>query len=114
MINKIHELYQKIEVTELPKESEIFGGANLILTNDSNRKQKEQDIVVYSTDAKTLSWFVFQLKEVFKEDLDYFNKYSFYPYIGELLNIAINQKLGLRNQMLYVLENLDEFNEKIV
>lgn len=107
----LKEFYNYVKTTELPKRSDLFAGSNLIITNNTNRAKKDNDVVIYTQDAETLSWFVFNLKEIFKNDLDCFNKYSFYPQIGLLLNEAINNGLDVREQMLFTIERLQNINK---
>ena len=100
-----------IEMEEIPQSEKVFAGANLIISDDQNRMKKEQDILVVTDNPKQLSWFVFKLKEIFLNDIDYMNKYAFYPDIGNLLNSAISKELPLKNQMIYVLDNIVEFKK---
>jgi len=100
-----------IEMEEIPQSEKVFAGANLIISDDQNRMKKEQDILVVTDNPKQLSWFVFKLKEIFLNDIDYMNKYAFYPDIGNLLNSAISKELPLKNQMIYVLDNVGKFKK---
>ena len=112
MDERIKELREEVINNPIIKSTELFQGANLIVTNDKTRKSKPQDIIVFTNDAIELSWLVFKLKDLFQEDIDYVNKYSFYTYIGELINKAIKKGLNLKEQMLYVIDNLGEFIKK--
>lgn len=94
---------------EIPKSEQIFAGANLIISDNYNRIKKEHDILVVTKYPKELSWFVFKLKEIFSDDIDYMNKYSFYPDVGNLLNLAISKKTYLKDQLIYVIDNIGEF-----
>ena len=89
----------------------LFGGANLIISDDPNRQRKDHDVFVLSKDAMALSWLVYQLKDIFNEDIDYMNKYLFYPSIGGLFNEAISKQLNVREQMHFVIDNLHTFWE---
>jgi hypothetical protein len=85
-MNKIKKLKDKISCGQFPSNFPHFGGANLIITNDSQRNYHEGDIIVYSEHASALSWLVIELKGIYDSDLNHMNKYNFYPYIGELIN----------------------------
>ena len=54
---------------------------------------------------------MFKLKEIFSNDIDYMNKYAFYPDIGNLLNLAISKEMQLKDQLTYVLNNIGEFKK---
>ena len=110
MNTKLQDLKTTIETIDvIPQEEELFGGANLIISDDKDRYKKDHDVLVVSEYAKEISWFVYQLKRIFSNDLDYMNKYAFYPHIGILLNEAISEGKKLREQMIYALEYIGEF-----
>lgn len=112
MDEKIKKLTEEIINYTNINSTELFEGSNLIITRNKNRKSKTQDVIVFSDDASELSWLVFKLKELFKNEINSVNKYSFYPHIGELINEAIKNGLNLKEQMLYVIDNLREFKGK--
>ena len=102
-IQSISEILFTIENGLIPKSSETFGGANLIITSNvnskytlSNNERYPQDIIVRSEYYLELSWLVFSLKDVFIEEINYNNKYGFYPLIGEIMirEFAKNQTLS--------------------
>lgn len=96
------------DMDKIPQSKNLFAGANLIITDNPNRNSKEHDVLVVSKYPKELSWFVYKLKELFSNDIDYMNKYIFYPDIGNLLNQAISNELKLKDQLIYVLNNIGE------
>ncbi|MDG1037018.1 MAG: hypothetical protein P8O87_09295 [Crocinitomicaceae bacterium] len=100
-----------IGMKEIPQSEQVFAGANLIISDNQNRIKHEQDVLVLTDNPKELSWFVFKLKEIFSNDIDYMNKYSFYPDIGNLLNLAISKEIQLKDQLIYVLNNIGEFKK---
>lgn len=108
MQHKLDKLKNKIVNGDFPKNFEHFGGANLIITNDKNRNYYPHDIVVLSENAGTLSWFVFELKNIYNSELDSINKYEFYPHIGIIMNSCINDGLKLKDIMIFVLNTLNE------
>ena len=61
-----------------------WGGADVIITSDKNRKYSSKYIIVYTRHAQALSWLIEQLKYIFCPD--YFWKYEFY---GNLATAAI-------------------------
>jgi hypothetical protein len=107
-MDKIEKLKVQINKGQFPTEFPHFGGANLIITDDHSRNFHEGDTVIYSEHASALSWLVVQLKEIYNSELDYVNKYDFYPYIGELIQSSINANDGLREIMLFVVEKMKE------
>ena len=111
MNDKIKKLKEEIINCCNIESTELFAGANLIITSDKNKRGKTQDVIVFSDNAKDLSCFVFKLKSFFEEELDYINKYSFYPHIGKLLNEAIGKELNVKEQMLFVIENMVGFRK---
>jgi hypothetical protein len=104
---KIIELKSKINSGQFPNDFPHFGGANLIITNDTARNFHEGDIVVYSEHASALSWLVTELKKIYHEEIDYMNKYEFYPYIGELINNTLKRQKLLFETMLHVVEKIE-------
>jgi hypothetical protein len=104
----IQSLTNKIEQGKFPSDFPHFGGANLIITDDTKRNFHEGDTVIYSEHASALSWLVVQLKEIYDSELDYINKYDFYPYIGELIQSSVNANDDLFETMLYVIKKIKE------
>jgi hypothetical protein len=104
---KIQELKNKINSGQFPNDFPHFGGANLIITDDPKRNFHEGDIVVFSENASALSWLVTELKKIYKEEIDYMNKYDFYPYIGELIKNTLKRQELLFETMLHVTEEIE-------
>jgi len=102
---KLLDILDIIQEANYPKEHEHFGGAHLIVTNKQPRKDFREDypgdVVVVTPDASELSWLVFQLKEVYDDELDYLNKYGFYPGLGNAMNNMLQRKSTLKEVMLY-------------
>jgi hypothetical protein len=109
-MDKIDMLRTQINEGKFPSEFPHFGGANLIITNDHNRKFHEGDTVIYSEYASALSWLVVQLKEINNSELDYINKYDFYPHIGDLIQSSLNANDELLETMLFVVEKMKEYH----
>lgn len=106
--NKIDFLRDQINKGDFPNDYPHFGGANLIITDDSKRNFHENDIVVYSEHASALSWLIVELKKIYNEDLNFQNKYSFYPYIGELVQASVKANDDLFETMFFVIEKIEE------
>ncbi len=104
--NTLPELIKKVQAVSLPAESELFSGANLIISGDPNRSGYEQDVVVLSEDPNSLSWLVFELKKVFSGEINASNKHSFFSGVGMLMIEAEKKGFGIREQMQYVLHHL--------
>lgn len=108
MQHKLEILKNKIDSGDFPKNFEHFGGANLIITDDKNRNHYPQDIVVFSENAGSLSWLVFELKQIYNSELNYMNKYGFYTNIGNLMNSCLSGGLNLEETMINVVSKLEE------
>jgi hypothetical protein len=54
------------------------------------------------------SFTVFELKEIFEDQIDYLNKYKFYPSIGVFINEALGQKKNLPEIMLHTIDKLEK------
>ncbi len=106
-MKKINLLKEKINSGQFPNVFPHFGGANLIITNDPNRNGYEHDIVICSEHASALSWLVTELKKIYNEEIDYMNKYDFYPYIGQLINNTLKRQELLFETMLHVVEKIE-------
>ena len=105
---EISELKSIINAGQFPKEYPHFGGADLIITNNSNRSFREGTVVVYTEHAAALSWLVFELKKIYDSKLNSSNKYEFYPYIGELIQSSVNAYDDLFETMLFVVDKIEE------
>lgn len=88
-INLLTKVEETIRANQVPDDSELFAGAELIISDDPNRNHFPEDVFVLSPIARKISWVVFQMKEVFKDEIDYLNKLSFYPSLGRAANEAI-------------------------
>ena len=108
MQHKMKELKDKINSGQFPKDFALFGGADLIITNDPNRSFREGTVVVYTEHAAALSWLVFELKKIYDSKLNSSNKYDFYPYIGELIQSSVNAYDDLFETMLFVVDKIEE------
>ena len=108
MQHSISNLKDLINSGKFPKEFSHFGGADLIITDDPNRNFREGTVVVYTEHASALSWLVFELKKIYDSKLNAANKYEFYPYIGELIQVSVNAYDDLFETMLFVVDKIEE------
>ena len=106
-MNKLTELKNLISQGKFPNSYPEFGGANLIITSNLNRNFHDSDIVVFSEHAAALSWLVIELKKIYNTDLNYANKYDFYPYIGELINRTLIKQELIFETMLHVIDQIE-------
>ena len=88
---------------KVPQSEELFAGANLIITNRQiaaeithHKKTFQRDIFVVTEYSKELSWLVFQLKEIFADEINSMNKYQFYPLIGSTILKGMEQNKTLQ------------------
>ncbi len=107
-MNQIENLRTSINSGQFPTDFQHFGGANLIITNDENRHYHESDTVIYTKHASALSWLVVELKKIYDSNLNFRNKYDFYPYIGILIQSSVKHNDDLFDTMLFVVEKIEE------
>lgn len=107
-MNKLNDLRKIIEQGKFPSNFPEFGGANLIITKNPERNYHEEDLVVYSEHASALSWLVFELKKVYDTELNYVNKYDFYPSIGKLIKETLDRQDLLFETMLIVVDQIEK------
>lgn len=107
-MKKLNLLRQRIEKGEFPNNFPEFGGANLIITKDKNRNFHESDIVIYSNHASALSWLVIELKNIYDTEIDYINKYNFYPSIGSLILQTLTRQEYLFETMLHIIDEIEK------
>lgn len=104
----LKELIEKIEAGNFPNQFPHFGGANLIITDDPNRSNHEGDVVILTPHASAMSWLVVELKKIYTSNLDYLNKYDFYPRIGKLIKESFKKEGQIFDSMIYVVETIRE------
>ena len=113
-INALREIILTKDISKEAKKSDLFGGADVSivpkLPDKKNSFYGEPQFVV-TKHSKELSWLIFQLKEVFKENLDYLNKYSFYGRLAERANksIGMNRK-NLKKMLFDVLDEAEKIS----
>lgn len=107
-MNKLEKLKEKVNKGNFPNKHIKFGGANLIITSNKNRKFREGDIVIYSAHASALSWLVFELKKIYDSEITYLNKYDFYPTIGKHIQESLKNDALIFESMIYVIEKIEK------
>ena len=107
-MKKLNTLRNLIEQGQFPNEFPEFGGANLIITKDHGYTYYDHDVVVYSEHASALSWLVVELKTIYDSEIDYLNKYDFYPSIGILINKTLIRQELLFETMLYIVDEIEK------
>jgi hypothetical protein len=100
-IENLKKVREKVFKHKYPKKHQEFAGAGLIVTDDPKRSDNSA-IVVYHRDAQSLSWLVFQLKEIFSDSLDYMVKYHFYETIGGIYNECLRHEMSVHETMIYM------------
>lgn len=106
--DELNQLRETINRGQFPREFRHFGGAELIITDNINRKGHAYDTIIVTPHASALSWLVEQLKRIYGSNLDYMNKYEFYPTIGRLIQSSAQAGHDLFDSMLYVVDTLEE------
>jgi hypothetical protein len=107
-MNKLEKLKETVNKGNFPNKHKKFGGANLIITSNKNREFREGDTVIYSAHASALSWLVFELKKIYDSDINYLNKYDFYPSIGKLIKESLQNDALIFESMIYVIEKIEK------
>ena len=82
------------DMEELSRYVELFEGADTIITDDPERDDKRGFSVctrVQTPHARPLSWLLLQLGEIFAEELDYMNKFYFYPELARSAGEALEK-----------------------
>ena len=115
-LNELRESIKNNKVTKLSKSTPFFGGADISIVskipnlNDDFYGSTKFVITKY---AKELSWLIYQLKDVFTDELDYLNKYPFYGRLAERANKSIELNGEDLNIMLTdVLDEAEEMNKE--
>ena len=115
-IDLLREFILNNDITNEAKTSILFGGADISIVSKlptQNNSFYGDPLFVITKFSKELSWLIFQLKEIFKEELDYFNKYSFYGRLAESANksISINSE-NLTTILLAIIDEAEKINKE--
>jgi hypothetical protein len=114
-IDLLREFILTMDITNEAKKSILFGGADISIVSKLPTQKNSfygEPLLVVTKFSKELSWLIFQLKEIFKEDLDYMNKYPFYGRLAESANksISINSE-NLTRILLAVIDEAEKMSK---
>ncbi len=98
---KMLDILEKIKNEDYPTKYEHWGGAHLIITDDKSRVDDSGVVFVVTDYASELSWLVCELMAVHEEELDYLNKYGYYPGLGRCMNTALAANCTLKETMFF-------------
>jgi hypothetical protein len=104
MKEQINQLKTVIQRGNFPSDFEHFGGAELIITDDPARKGYPGDILVFSKHAGASSWLTIELAKIYQGQLNYMNKYVFYPELGKCMNEKLANHEHLSDCLLAVVD----------
>lgn len=96
----LSEVIKRIYTDDIPRDFKEFGGAGLIVTNDKNNNYQGKDVLVISHYNHEISWLVYMLAKVFKNRINWLNKFDFYPMLGKEANQLISKKVELDKILL--------------
>ena len=102
-LKSLRELIATQDVSKLAENADNFQGADIIVSDDPNCPSSNgwsDYIRVITPFCKEVSWLIFQLKDIFRENLDYMNKYLFYGALAEAANAAIKEDGDKLNTVL--------------
>ena len=102
-LKNLRELIATSDVSKLAANTENFRGADIIVSDDPDCPSSNgwsDYIRVITPFCKEVSWLIFQLKEIFLEELDYINKYPFYGALAEAANAAVKENSNNLNAVL--------------
>ncbi len=108
-IDELREFILTKDITNEAKKTILFGGADISIVSKLPTHKNSfygDPLFVVTKFSKELSWLIFQLKDLFNEDLDYMNKYPFYGRLAESANKSIN--INSENLTKILLDILDE------
>lgn len=100
------------DITNEAKNSILFGGADISIVPELPTQKNSfygDPLFVVTRFPKELSWLIYQLKEIFIDDLDYINKYPFYIQLAESANksISINNE-NLTSILIAILDEAEK------
>jgi hypothetical protein len=110
---KTKNLKKIIQNNQLFKSDNLFQGAGLIISEKEIETKDQKYVYVISEYAYYYSWLIFELKKIYYNEIDFLNKYEFFPLIGKTINEAINHNLPLKDSLLFTLENVEEIVDNL-
>jgi len=111
-LQELREVITSQDVKTMATGTELFMGADIIISDDpgcpSSNGWSDYTKVV-TPYAKELSWLIFQLKDIFADELDYQNKYWFYGTLAETANSYLESgKDDMGGLLLSVIDKASE------
>lgn len=115
-MKSLRELIATQDVSKMSENTENFRGADIIVSDDpecpSSNGWSDYTRVI-TPFCKEVSWLILQLKDTFREELDYMNKYQFYGALAEAANAAIKEDSNNLNSVLVAIIDRAETMEII-
>ena len=115
-MKSLRELIATQDVSKISENTENFRGADIIVSDDpecpSSNGWSDYTRVI-TPFCKEVSWLILQLKDTFREELDYMNKYQFYGALAEAANAAIKKDSNNLNSVLVAIIDRAETMEII-
>ncbi len=115
-IDILREIILTKDITHEAKKTILFGGADISIVSklptqkDSFYGDPQYVVTKFS---KEISWLIFQLKEIFNDDLDYMNKYPFYGRLAESANKSISSNNeNLRKILLDIIDEAEKMSNE--
>ncbi len=115
-IDILREIILTKDITHEAKKTILFGGADISIVSklptQKDRFYGDPQYVVTKF-SKEISWLIFQLKEIFNDDLDYMNKYPFYGRLAESANKSISSNNeNLRKILLDIIDEAEKMSNE--
>jgi len=108
LLLKLKEQVNTCNISEITNSSDLFGGANISIVYQMPKLESKfypNPKYVVTTHAKELSWLIFQIKDIFKDDIDYLNKYNFYGRLADRANSSLkNSNINIQNLLNDVID----------
>ena len=112
-IDILREIILTKDITHEAKKTILFGGADISFVSKIPTQKNSfygDPLYVVTKFSKELSWLIYKLKEIFNEDLDYMNKYSFYGRLAECANKSISE--NLKKILLDILDEAEKMSKE--
>jgi hypothetical protein len=115
-IDLLREIIWSKDITHEAKKTILFGGADISIVSKLPTQKDSfygDPLYVVTKFSKEISWLIYQLKEIFNDDLDYMNKYPFYGRLAKSANksISINSE-NLKKILLDILDEAEKMSKE--
>ena len=98
----LDQIKQQIAEGKFPKSFQYYAAEGLVIADNANTPHASNDRVVITPEAAQVGWVLSQLQNVYKDHIDYMNKYGFQSLLGHSAADTIEDK----GDIFDVLENL--------